>query len=212
MTFIGDIHVHGFSNPLWISYKPKQHKFQGADYKRAIKDIRDGWWEPGDILLRTFDGYLSSRLIPGSFKHGGIYLGNEQVVHSIAEGVLVESIYDFMRTDHFAVVRPRGLSEEERKEVAEIAYAFKGMPYDFAFKYGNDPALYCTELVGRAYSSKKDKFKFKMSSQGFGPFKRKTLLADDIFLSDVSIIFHTRSTEKMSVGKKKVLNELYGNQ
>jgi hypothetical protein len=105
---------------------------------------------PGDVLVRGYDAYLDGKLIPGLFSHAGIYLGRttdadrcaapaahrerltlgeQTVIHAIAEGVLTEDVLDFCRCDRLVVLRfparlrarpgaptddPRPLGEDER--------------------------------------------------------------------------------------------------
>lgn len=207
LTMVGDVMLNKY--PPFVIYKPSQHKFRGEEYAMFIKMIENNKLQVGDILLRCFDGYLDTKLIPGDLNHGGLYVGRNiaevpMIIHATAEGVHKETLYDFMRTDHFVVVRPRGLTVEDGKEAAEKAFRYRGRPYDFDFTYGGDSAIYCTELVGRCYEGAADRFKFDMSYPGFGPFKRKALVADDIFLSDVDIIFMTRSVKTMGVYNKRV--------
>ena len=87
--------------------------------------------QPGDILLRGYDKYLSGVFIPGYFSHAGMYLGEvseadsafcapefvagdatgffrpgkKMVVHALAKGVFMEDIIDFCRCDRLMVVR-----------------------------------------------------------------------------------------------------------
>lgn len=197
-TIIGDIAIS--RKPFWVSYAPEQHKFKGAEYSAFVTEIISNpkFLKDGDILLRCYDQYLDSYLIPGELNHAGIYVGDNQVVHAISDGVVKESIFDFIRTDHFAVVRPH-TDRVTRFEVSKKAQSFVGWKYDFSFRYGNDCRLYCTELVGRAWAVAKDRFKFKMVNH----YGREGLSADSIFLSDVDIIFMTDSIEKFKVFKEK---------
>lgn len=204
-TIIGDVVVS--KRPLWISYAPEQHKFKGKEYYKFVKKcIEDNsFLQFGDILLRCYDSYLDSYLIPGELNHAGIYVGWNQVIHSISDGVVREPITDFIRTDHFIVVRPRGVTNKERWIATRKAVRFLGWKYDFSFRYGNDCRLYCTELVGRAWEHVKDKFKFKMVNH----YGRKGLSADSILLSDVDIVFATESVKKFKIYKikEKIENE-----
>lgn len=128
ISMFGDIKVFRF--PFWIVYDPGSYRVKGPEC-RKISNIL----EPGDILLRRYDGYLDSRFIPGVFSHAALYLGNVdetdhasvpeqgivsrcfetgpcQVAHSTAEGVHLEDILTFCRCDDIAVIR---LPDEIRK-------------------------------------------------------------------------------------------------
>lgn len=121
VTILGDIKI--FRHPLWIAYDPGSYRVKGPEC-RKISDLL----EPGDILLRHYDGYLDNAIIPGVFSHAGLYLGDVtesdrsgtpatesgrrafatgpcQVAHSTAEGVHLEDVLTFLRCDEVAVVR-----------------------------------------------------------------------------------------------------------
>jgi hypothetical protein len=50
------------------------------------------------------------------------------------------------------VLRPGGLSEAQREAALKAARAYLGKPYDWRFGWG-DEALYCSELVRKAYAA-----------------------------------------------------------
>lgn len=121
VTIFGDIKV--FKHPLWLAYDPGSYRVRGPECRKVSELL-----EPGDILLRHYDGYLDNMFIPGVFSHAGLYLGpvteNDrakipgtgvasrafgagpcQVAHSTAEGVHLEDVLNFLRCDEVAVVR-----------------------------------------------------------------------------------------------------------
>lgn len=120
LTIFGDIKVFRF--PFWMVYDPGSYKVRGAEM-RTIGDLL----QPGDILLRKYDGYLDGRFIPGFFSHVGLYLGevapseepkvddprvkrsfasgSHMVVHSMAEGVFMEDVLNFLRCDYIGILR-----------------------------------------------------------------------------------------------------------
>lgn len=127
VTIFGDIKV--FKHPLWLAYDPGSYRVRGPECRKVSELL-----EPGDILLRHYDGYLDNMFIPGVFSHAGLYLGPVtesdrakipetgvasrafeagicQVAHSTAEGVHLEDVLTFLRCDEVAVVRlPDALS------------------------------------------------------------------------------------------------------
>lgn len=206
-TLIGDIAFHisvskknGFR--LLFGINPPAYKFSGDELYDCIEMLFDGKFQPGDVFLRKYDSYLDTKFIPGELNHAGIYAGKvgnkHRVIHALSEGVIDENAVNFLRTDHFVVFRPN-LSLEDRRSAVEAAFRYVGTPYDFDFKFTDDSRLSCTELVGACYEHLKDKFKFKMKNR----FGRKTLVADDIFLSDGEIIFHTKTLESFKVWKDR---------
>lgn len=119
LTVLGDVKV--FRWPLWLVYDPGSYRVKGHDAREVIGLVR-----PGDVLVRGFDSYLDGRLIPGYFSHAGLYLGpttaadavlvrpsargrlavgDQMVVHAVAEGVLLEDVLDFCRCDRLVVLR-----------------------------------------------------------------------------------------------------------
>jgi hypothetical protein len=120
LTIFGDIKV--YKRPLFLVYDPGSYLVKGEDIREIIKDI-----QPGDILVRKYKNYLDGFFIPGYFSHVGLYLGpvseedvtlvplkqgkehfqfgDQMVMHALAEGVLIEDLLNFCRTDYLAVLR-----------------------------------------------------------------------------------------------------------
>jgi len=210
-TVIGDLTWHGFKKPFSILYKPKGYKIKDKTLNDLNYFVFNELLLPGDIILRRYDKYFSSYFIPGEFKHAGIYIGKDEndnthrVIHSISEGVQYINIFDFFKTDYICIIRVNDLTDKERLLVCNRAKACLNKPYDFDFRYTNSEALYCTELVGYCYEPLKDKFKFKLKMQGWGPIKRKSLLADNIILTEEGcLIYNSPNSEKFKVIQKKL--------
>jgi len=88
--------------PMFLQYVECTHRVDGDDYFNARKVL-----EEGDIILRGHDNYLSGLIVPGSYSHSGIYIGNERIIHSTVEnGVHESNLLDFMRCDRFMAMRP----------------------------------------------------------------------------------------------------------
>lgn len=120
LTVFGDIKI--FSYPFWVVYDPGAYKVRGAEM-RSISNLL----LPGDVLLRKYDGYLDGRFIPGFFSHVGMYLGPVEptenpgegdprvsrsfadgpfmLAHSMAEGVFLDDVLNFLRCDYIGVLR-----------------------------------------------------------------------------------------------------------
>jgi len=105
--------------------------------------------EPGDILLRKWRGYLNAILTGGNYSHAGMYVGNNTVVHAMADGVIEEDILDFCRSDSICVLCIR--NGDKRKAVRKIK-KLVGAPYDYDFLPGNKK-YYCTEIVSVCYDN-----------------------------------------------------------
>jgi len=131
------------NRPPWFVYRPDIHKVRGADVRRILDVV-----EPGDILLRRFDGYLNTVFTKGFYSHAGLYVGNDQMVHAVSQGTISEDLLDFCRADAICVLRVKGIAEghiigaiTKAKSAAD-----DNIPYDFDFS-GLNRTYYCTELV-----------------------------------------------------------------
>lgn len=140
---LGDIKVFKF--PMFVIYDPKSFAIKGYHTRQALTAL-----ESGDIVLRGYDCYLDGYFIPGTFSHSGVYIGDGQIVHAIAEGVQELDVIDFLRCDRFCIMRPK--NSEYAKIAAERAKHFVGTPYDFDFKEGEEN-FYCHELSRVCYES-----------------------------------------------------------
>ena len=146
LTIIGNIKV--FKTPLYISYDPAEF-----DYNIRGEMIRDieSKIEPGDIVLRQYRHYLDSFLIPGDYSHSGIYVGDNKVVHAVAEGVKEVDLIDFCQADKICVLRLAHLDANNLKETAVTnAKSFVGSSYDFLFD-SDSSDLYCHEMTAKSY-------------------------------------------------------------
>lgn len=141
LTIFGDIKV--FRWPLWIVYDPDMYGMTGSKI-RAVLDII----KPGDIVLRGYRHYADGYFIPGKYSHSGIYIGDNMVVHAVAEGVCKIDILDFLMCDICCVLRPKKDGDAEHAMKKAISYI--GTEYDFDFSNG-DSSLYCHELTAISF-------------------------------------------------------------
>lgn len=153
LTCFGDIKC--FSWPFWLIYDPDDFQITGEKLLDIMNVI-----QPGDILLRGYRHYLDGKfigmfginikdsIIGGDWSHGAIYVGDNTVIHAIAEGVSTVNIVDFCRCDRIAIFRPK----KYQKQAISIAKKFlkDKVPYDFGFQYGAS-SLYCFELAALSY-------------------------------------------------------------
>jgi len=165
--FIGDIKWAGIWHPFWFTVNATSFRLKGKQYREAAAVIK-----PGDILIRRFEGYVDKWLIPGWFNHGGIYVGDNQVVHAVSDGVIKEDLIDFMRTDHVVILRP-----PSHCAALAVSKAMKavGSDYDFAFDFKGTLRFSCTELVNVCIGG---------TIPGKKRFGRFTIVADDIVSYD----------------------------
>ncbi len=180
-TFIGNIRWHGLLHPMWFTINSVSFQIKGKHYRAVEKLI-----QPGDIIIRRFEGYLDKFLIPGTWNHAGIYVGKvdrekHQIIHAISDGVVIEDLIDFMRTDHLIVLRAPKELQENAITLAKIAV---GSDYDFAFDFKETLRFSCTELIDYCYPS------IINSKKRFG---RTTVVADDIVSSaSLEVVWDSR--------------------
>lgn len=138
--WFGDVQV--FKYPFFIMFGHTAYGIKGI-HQREILDVL----KPGDVLLRRYNNYLSGLMIPGYFTHAALYVGDNQVIHLLGDGICKEDILTFMRCDNIAVLRFKDQSIIE--EVIKKAYEQleKEIEYDFDFNTDSPDKFYCTEFV-----------------------------------------------------------------
>ena len=168
--FVGDIKWSGWKRPFWFTINAQNYLLKGHHYREVEKTI-----QPGDILIRRFEGYVDKWFIPGYYNHAGICMVDNKVVHAISEGVIEEDLIDFMRTDHLVVLRLKEeIAESDFFIVDDIlrkAHSLIGRPYDFAFDFADTNRFSCTEVVAYCYAD------FIIGKKRFGQY---SVVADDI--------------------------------
>lgn len=148
LNILGDIKV--FRWPMFVVYDPKSYRLRGQDFSKIQSCIKKY-----DVVLRRYDNYLDTYLIPGFWNHAGIYMGhrgdtNGTVVHALAEGVVEETLFDFCKADHLIILRPK--FPFSKSDVSERTYSTVGKAYDFDFDFHCEDRLSCTELIAHIYS------------------------------------------------------------
>lgn len=116
----------------WITMDVHQHLVSFEECEEALKILR-----PGDIILHRDSGFLSNVGIGGCMIHAGIYVGDNQVVEAVSEGVVRRHANYILYSDYSCIVRP-ALSESKRVVASKNALEIVGLPYDFLFQF-NDP-------------------------------------------------------------------------
>jgi len=178
INFFGSIVL--YPRPMFVMFYGGVHyKIKGPDLRHIIDAL-----EPGDILLRTYDNYLSSIVIPGYWSHAAMYVGDDEVIHVGGDGIVKEDILTFTRCDDIAILR---INDEERINVA-IAKAFEylaaGVKYDYDFEKSDDHKMYCTEFTDKCF----DGIDY-VSSKGI-------IDPDDLLESEFSIVWQGRKFDK----------------
>jgi hypothetical protein len=109
--------------------------------------------EPGDILLRKYDHYLGSKLIPGFWSHASIYSGDDVVIHMLGHGITVEDILTFVRADHMLILRHDNKDMALKAAARAIELSHRQIEYDYDFDEKDTSKLYCTEFVNVCYDN-----------------------------------------------------------
>lgn len=169
LSFFADIRLY------WcgiILFGDSHYKIKGPHMREILNTLK-----LGDVILRKYDHYLGSRLIKGFWSHAAIYVGDNQVIHMLGEGITKEDILTFMRCDHVAVLR-NGDEVLVTNAIAKAHEQFgKNIPrpgvrniaYDYDFETDKSDKFYCTEFVNFIYGN---------------PIDKKMILPDD-FLNSI---------------------------
>lgn len=172
LTIFGDIKV--FKWPLFIVYSPTSFAIKGHDTRVISKNV-----QPGDVIMRAYNNYLDGYFIPkgeSGCSHSGLYIGDNKIVHSIAEGSIVDDIIDFCRADKVVVLRPDSGQEWAIDHARKCADS--NVPYDFNFETGAG-RYYCHEFTASCYPKLEI---VQLSSKVLGLFNSpKAFLADSFF-------------------------------
>lgn len=195
--FIGDIKWGGITHPFWFTVNAMGYRLKGEHYRTVINLI-----QPGDILIRRFEGYIDKWFIPGWWNHCGIYVGEvdgkpEQIIHAVSEGVIQEDFLNFMRTDHMMMLRLKDPDQnpERIKQSIQIATSIVGKPYDFGFDFKHSNRFSCTELVAYCYPG------IIRTTKRLG---KQTIIADD-FANANTLTTVWDSTKDNSVASMRVV-------
>lgn len=180
ITILGDIKVFGY--PAWIVYDPKSYLLNGKDFAAVTSVLK-----PGCILLRRYDNYLDNGFIEGFWNHAGVYVGAPgdpygKVIHSIAEGVRSDTIFDFMKADHVCVLEPAFAFD--LSVVQTRLESFVGRPYDFDFNPNYPDKLFCTELAYWAFDGFDHGIKKTTTYLG-----REAILPDHVLKANFKLLY-----------------------
>jgi uncharacterized protein YycO len=132
--------------------------------------------QAGDVVLTKTSGEFSNLIIPGQYKHAGMYVGDGKIVESIGSGVREISLEEFLTTkDYAGVFRPIFADGYHMALAAQWAKSQVGKPYDYEFSSENE-SFYCFELSYSAYrEAMGDNSKWELRSF----LGLKTVVADD---------------------------------
>ena len=78
------------------------------------------------------------------------------IIEVIAPGVVINPLEAIAKVDYFSALRPK-LSKEDKLKALFTAFESLGKAYDYNFDIMTDSALFCSELVYKAYLCSSDK-------------------------------------------------------
>lgn len=142
VSFIADIRIY---NGGIILFGDSHYNIKGPHVRNIIDTL-----EPGDVLLRTYNNYLGSILTKGYWSHAAMYIGDNNVVHMLGEGITTEDILTFTRCDDVAILRSKAAGLIQPAIEKANNYMADGIAYDYNFDKLPDK-FYCTEFVWQCY-------------------------------------------------------------
>jgi len=137
--WFGDVKVYKY--PFFVLMGHTAYKINGKDQREILSTLK-----PGDVLLRRYDHYISGLMIPGYFTHSAMYVGNNDVIHMLGDGVTKEDILTFMRCDDLTVLRYKDETTIETAIRKALVFYKHGVEYDYDFDPNCPKRLYCTEF------------------------------------------------------------------
>jgi len=124
----------------WVTWDVHQHKVRHEEVLEALPLI-----QYGDVGLHRDAGFLSNVAIPGFMKHAWIHTqdGNTSpaIIEAISEGVVKRSPVYPMFSDYTIILRPRDVTEAERKGACLKAQSIVGERYDHQFEFDIEEEL-----------------------------------------------------------------------
>lgn len=131
---------------------------------------------------------MDNHFVPGYWNHAGIYLPNKKVLHAIAEGVMEESLFDFMKADHICVLRPN--FQYDLAVLQDRAQRLVGKEYDFDFDFSCGDKLSCTEVIKEMFAGYEHNI--QMTDANYILFTRNVVLPDSISQGNFSTIYKSK--------------------
>lgn len=128
---IGD--TRRISHLPFFTWDEPQHKI---DLNEALLEAMP-LLMPGDIVLHRDDGYVANIGIGGAMIHAGIYMGDQQLIEAISEGVVKRHVGHILHSDRACILRPLLGDATEIAIYEALAWADRivGFPYDPLFDF-----------------------------------------------------------------------------
>ena len=170
-----------FPAPAFIIWGTTSYQVKGPQAREVLDRL-----QPGDILLRRYERYVTSWIIPGYWKHVAIYVGDNKVIHAVSEGVVEEDILTFLRCDRVAIMRVKDKDlERAQKEIPVNARKYLGLEYDFEFDTGDDKRFYCSEFSKKLLEG----YDVTMEANKKGFLSKGSIIPDAALTSGLNMVY-----------------------
>jgi hypothetical protein len=148
IQWFGNILIYPY--PFFINFGHTAYKMKGEDVRDVLNTI-----QPGDILLRRYNNYISGLMIPGYYTHSAIYMGNNKIIHMLGDGIEKQDILTFCRCDSVVIIHcnEEQISKGAIKKARDLY--IEGVEYDFGFDFSDKTRHSCTEAVSYFYNDPK---------------------------------------------------------
>lgn len=142
---IGDTKWLGFRHiPFVATWSVEEHKIDLNEVMfDALPVLR-----PGDIILHRDHGFASNIAIGGCMIHAGIFVGGDQVVEAISEGVVKRHAGHILQSDWACIVRPN-VPTLEKAQAIRRAERLEGFEYDPLFEFNGYEEKALIDKYGR---------------------------------------------------------------
>lgn len=150
----------------------KDGRMHGLMYDKPVisKDFQDNL-RPLDILLEKTPFRMTDKFTPGFFGHVAVWLGTKNqlqqlgvwegikpayqkqieagrsVLEALRDGVQLNTIEHFLNVDDAAILRPKTLTPQQRKDSVILGFGQVGKKYDFNFNVESQDKIVCSELA-----------------------------------------------------------------
>lgn len=153
MKFLSDYLIDTrSSNIFWLI---DEHEFNENDFDMISRKEFEPYvdqLERWDIIFTDWARYISSIIIPWTWKHALIYLWNWEIIDATSKWVTTWELKDLDNLSRGSLLkqiiafRPN-LTDEQKEEFIQFAFDQLGKPYDFDYNKEDKDAYYCSELV-----------------------------------------------------------------
>lgn len=113
----------------------------------------------GDVGLHRAIGLFTNIVIPGAMKHSWLHtddsntstgVAGSTIVEAVSEGVMLSNALHPYLTDYAILLRPKNVTEEQRKGACRKAKSIVGAAYDTKFKFNIEHELQFYEPTDEA--------------------------------------------------------------